>query len=106
MKLLTEELKDKFKKIGKQDITKDPLIISKFFNPCGAGIWYATEWKEKDQMFFGFVSIFGDHDDEWAYFSLAELEAVKGCFGLGIERDLHFGYKQASEIPVIAETLD
>ena len=42
-------------------------------------------------MFFGFVSIFNDWNDELGYFSLEELESFRGMFGLGIERDLHFG---------------
>lgn len=90
MKLLTKELIKQFEKVGIQEGTSDPLVIAKFFNPTGAGSWYATEYHPKSQEFFGFVSIFGDHNDEWGYFSLVELESYKGRFGLGIERDLYF----------------
>jgi len=58
----------------------------------------ATEYNPEEKIFFGFVQIFGDHNDEWGYFSLAELESVKGRFGLGIERDLYFGEPKMSEV--------
>jgi len=98
MKLMTKELEARFEEIGSQEEVKDPLIIAKYFNPSGAGTWYATEYNPKERLFFGYVSIFGDLNDEWGYFSLGELESVKGPFGLGIERDLYFGEKRASEI--------
>ena len=30
------------------------------------------------------------HEEEWGYFALSEMEAVRGTGGLTIERDLHF----------------
>ena len=48
--------------------------------------------------FFGYVSLFGDYNDEWGSFSLAELEEYKGWGGLGIERDLYFKECPASEV--------
>jgi hypothetical protein len=119
MKLMTKEIEKEFKKIGRQEDVKDPIVVCKFFNPSGAGTWLATELyyvirrrgangeeeiieveasktngqvdgKIVDMNFYGYVSIFGDHNDEWGYFSLSELGSVKGPFGLGIERDLYF----------------
>jgi len=98
MKLMTKELEKKFAKIGSQEKNADPTVVVKFFNPCGAGTWYATEYDSKDKIFFGYVSIFGDHCDEWGSFSLDELESVKGPFGLGIERDLYFDSKPISKV--------
>jgi hypothetical protein len=98
MKLMTKELEVRFKEVGSQEEVKDPLIIAKYFNPSGAGTWYATEYNPEERIFFGYVSIFGDLNDEWGYFSLEELESVRGPLGLGIERDLYFGEKRASEI--------
>lgn len=90
MKLLTKELIKQFAKAGRQENVPDPIVIAKFFNPTGAGTWYATEYYPDEHLFFGYVSIFGDHNDEWGYFSLSELESYRGKFGLGIERDLYF----------------
>jgi hypothetical protein len=98
MKLLTNELINGFAKVGRQEGINDPLVIAKFFNPTGAGTWYATEYDPKSKNFFGYVSIFGDWNDEWGYFSLTELESLKGPFGLGIERDLYFDSKPFSQI--------
>jgi hypothetical protein len=98
MRLMTKELEKRFLKVGSQENIKDPVIIAKFFNPAGAGTWYATEYDPKEKMFFGYVSIFGDWNDEWGYFSLFELESYKGPFGLGIERDLYWKEVSASTV--------
>jgi hypothetical protein len=98
MKLLTKALLRRFAQVGSQEHRKDPIVIAKFFNPTGGGTWYATEYDPKSRIFFGYVSIFGDWNDEWGYFSLDELKSYKGRFGLGIERDLYFGEKPASQV--------
>ena len=98
MKLLTQELLTRFEQVGRQEDKSDPLVIAKFFNPTGAGTWYATEYNSKDKTFFGYVSIFNDWNDEWGYFFLTELESLKGSFGLGIERDIYFTSKPFSQI--------
>ena len=98
MKLLTKELEHRFATVGSQENVKDPLIIAKFFNPTGAGTWYATEYDPQERIFYGYVSIFGDWNDEWGSFSLDELQSFKGKFGLGIERDLYFEEKPASQV--------
>jgi hypothetical protein len=93
MKLMTKEIEALFKKIGRQEKVDDPIVVAKFFNPTGLGTWYATEliylirrkdeegvseileveaskidqfkdYEIVDKMFFGYVSIFGDHCDE------------------------------------------
>ncbi len=127
MKLITKQIESLFKKFGRQEKADDPIVVAKFFNPTGAGTWYATEliylikrkgedgepemceveaskidevkeYEVVDMLFFGYVSIFGDHNDEWGYFSLSELQSVK-CppFGMGIERDLYFTPKPISK---------
>ena len=98
MKLLTQALLKRFVEVGTQEDVRDPMVIAKFFNPTGAGTWYATSYDPADRIFFGYVSIFGDHNDEWGYFSLDELEAYKGHFGLGIERDLYWTERPSSEV--------
>ncbi len=98
MRLMTRQLEKRFAKVGSQETKRDPVIIAKFFNPAGDGTWYATEYDPDDQTFFGYVSIFGDHNDEWGYFSLGELESYIGRFGLGIERDLCWTEKPASKV--------
>jgi hypothetical protein len=60
--------------------------LVKFFTPDSNWTWYASEF-DGDDIFFGLVSGFAV---ELGYFSLSELQAVKGPLGLPIERDLHF----------------
>ena len=90
MKLLTKEIENRFAEIGNQENNADPIVVAKFFDPTGGGTWYATEYLPEERNFFGFVSLFGDHNDEWGYFNLDELEQFKGRFGLGIERDINW----------------
>ena len=98
MKLLTKGLLERFAKLGRQEDSSDPIVVAKFFNPTGAGTWYATEYDPASREFFGFVSIFRDWNDEWGSFSLDELESYRGNFGVGIERDLYFDEKRISEV--------
>ena len=98
MQLLTKELLKRFEKVGRQEDVSDPIVIAKFFNPAGAGIWYAMEYNSETKEFFGYVSIFGDWNDEWGSFALSELENYRGKFGLGIERDRYFGEELISKI--------
>lgn len=98
MRLMTKELEKRFLEVGSQELVKDPVIVAKFFNPQGGGTWYVTEYDPKDKMFFGYVSIFGDWNDEWGYFSLSELESYVGHYDLGIERDLYWEEVKASTV--------
>jgi hypothetical protein len=86
--LLTKQLKARFKKVGKQQ-TADPIIIAKFFNPCGGETWYVSEYTEDENMAYGYVT--GFEVNEWGYFSLDELQTLRCApLGLPIERDLYF----------------
>ena len=96
MHLMTKELEKKFAKIGSQKDVEDPIVVVKFFDPTGGATWFCTEYEAKNREFCGFASVFNDHNDEWGWISLDELQEVKGRFGLGIERDLNFAPKPIS----------
>ena len=98
MKLMTRRLEKRFAKVGSQEGVDDPVVVAKFFNPTGAGTWYATEYYPKERIFFGYASIFGDWNDEWGYFSLGEMQSFKSRFGIGIERDLDWEEEKASVV--------
>ena len=66
----------------------------KFFTPDSGWTWYASEF-DNDDTFFGLVI---GHVAELGYFSLSELEQVRGPMGLPIERDLHFEPKTLEEL--------
>ena len=101
MKLMTKELEKKFAKTGNQEDEKNPLVIAKFFLPTGAATWYATEWNPETNQCFGFVTGLVPGGDEWGYTDMTELAQVRGPFGLGIERDIHFNPTPADQIPAI-----
>ena len=100
MKLLTKEIINAFEKVGRQDDVADPVVIAKFFNPCGGQTWLATEYEPESRTFFGYVSLFNtEHENEFGSFSLDELESIKvRPFGLGIERDRYFNSAPLSEV--------
>jgi len=99
-KLLPAHILKKFEKVGTQtDKTLGEMeIVAKYFNPTGAGTWYATAYDPKNKIFSGYVSIFGDHNDEYGDFSLAELQEYKGRMGLPIELDRHFSGKLLKDV--------
>lgn len=102
MKLLTKELKDKFKEypLGSQDrLGGAAKVIAKFFNPTGHGTWLITEGdiirdekgNVEDVEMFGFAYLGEIENAELGYISLSELQSVKiPPFGLTIERDLYY----------------
>lgn len=99
MKLLTKEIINKLPSIGSQD-GKDPSeipVIIKFFTPWTNWTWYVTEGEKRDDdyLFFGLVNGF---ESELGYFSLKELESVRGPFGLKIERDMYFEGKTLKDV--------
>jgi hypothetical protein len=100
MKLLTKALQKAFEKQGRceEKDPKDVKIIAKFFNPSGRATWYATEYDPINREFYGFVSLFGDYNDEMGYFSLGELEDFRGKYGVMVERDLYFREHTLDEV--------
>ena len=100
MKLLTKALEKRFSKVGRDENTalNDKIVIAKFFYPMGRQTWYATEYDPEYMEFFGYVSLFGDHNDEWGNFSLAEFFSFNQSHFLGIERDMHWTEKRFGDI--------
>ena len=87
MKLITKEIKRVLPKLYEQDGKGlEAIAFVKFFTPDSNWTWYATEFDGKD-IFSGLVDGF---EKELGYFSLSELQSVKGPLGLKIERDLYF----------------
>jgi hypothetical protein len=93
MKLITKEIENKAPALHSQDdkSSTEIMVVAKFFNPCGAGTWYMTEYDPKQRMGFGWCTLgFGPECDELGYFSIDELESIEGPLMIGIERDIHF----------------
>ena len=81
------ELKDQLPGLYEnEEYGLEAKVLVKFFTPDSNWTWYASEF-DGDDIFFGMVSGFAV---ELGYFSLAELDAVRGPLGLPIERDIFF----------------
>lgn len=89
MDLMTKELEKQFPPLySTEQLSPEKVkIIVKYFHPCSNWTWYATEYDPERRLFFGLVRGF---ENEMGYFSLDEMELIKGPMGLGIERDLYF----------------
>jgi hypothetical protein len=95
MQLLTKELRRKLPPLGSQDGKGGKAVAwAKFFTPDSNWTWYAAQFDGQD-TFFGLVE---GQEKELGYFSLAELQGVRGPMGLAIERDLHWTPKTLAEI--------
>lgn len=95
MELLPEEVARRLPPLySQEDLGSDALAQVKFFTPWTSWTWYASEYDPAERLFFGVVV---GHERELGYFSLDELEQVRGPGGLTIERDLHWTPKPLKE---------
>jgi hypothetical protein len=87
MKLLSKKIRNTIPKLYEQDSKSlKAIAYIKFFTPDSNWAWYASEFDGED-TFFGLVDGF---EKELGYFSLSELEGIRGPLGLKVERDLYF----------------
>jgi hypothetical protein len=84
------------------------MALVKYFTPDSSWTWYASEGspvdengyfdtddKKVDYLLFGLVIGF---EIEFGYFSLNELQPVRGALGLPVERDLYYEPKSLREL--------
>lgn len=93
MKLITKALENLFAKYptySQDGKMFDAVVIAKFFMPWSSFTWYVTEaskLNDGDYEFFGYVD---GLEGEFGYFTLSELQSLRGRYGLRVERDMHF----------------
>jgi hypothetical protein len=105
---LTKELAKTLPALYSQENTADPMVVYKFFMPDGGWTWYAIEGSpvdasgfydtDKEKVDFVFFGLVDGLEVELGYFSLAELQQIRGKFGLPVERDLHFQPTRLSQV--------
>jgi len=94
-KLLTEELRRQLPPLYSQENKGSQAVAYvKFFTPDSNWTWWGLEFDGED-TFFGLVE---GHVKEFGYFSLRELENVRGPLGLPVERDLYWQPKTLAQI--------
>ena len=95
MELLPKDIREELPELhANEELGLAAQALVKFFTPDSNWTWYGVEFNG-DDIFFGFVIGF---EPEFGYFSLSELESVRGPLGLPIERDLHFEPKSLEEL--------
>ena len=74
---------------------KDPLCRIKIFTPDSSWTWYLIEIDEANELCFGYTV---GMEKELGYFTMSELESIRGSLNLPIERDLGFTPTLLSEV--------
>ena len=95
-KLIPKEILATLPDLYATEDTKDPLCQVKLFTPDSNWTWYILELSKEDSFTcYGYVQ---GLENELGYFSLEEIENVRGALDLPVERDLFFEPTKLSEI--------
>lgn len=95
-RLLTDEVSKTLPPLYSTEQVADPVVFVKFFTPDSSWTWYCLEYDPAERLCFGLVV---GHERELGYFSLDELEEVRGPLELPIERDHYWEPKPLSQCP-------
>jgi hypothetical protein len=94
-KLMPEDIAKCIPHLYATETATDAIAWVKWFTPDSFWTWYVTEVDPKTRTCFGLVE---GHDVEIGYFSLAEIENIRGPLGLPVERDLYFSATPLSQL--------
>ena len=98
MELLPQEVRRLLPPLYSQESKGgDAMAYTKYFISWNSWTWFVTEGAPEgdDFMFFGLVE---GLEKELGYFSLSELQSVRGPLGLRVERDLYWQPKTLRQI--------
>lgn len=88
MELVPKTMLENIPDLYQTERTINPTCHIKLFTPDSIFTWYIIEISKEDKSTcYGYVIGF---ENELGYFSLKELETVKGNLGLRVERDISF----------------
>ena len=86
--LIPQNLLNQIPDLYETERTINPTCHIKIFTPDSIFTWYIIEVSKEDKhTCYGLVKAF---ESELGYFSLKELETIKGSLGLRVERDISF----------------
>lgn len=80
---------------GQKGKGEEAVVYVKWFCPWNQLTWYATELDPNTGTAFGLVV---GHETELGYFDINKLQAIKGKWGLKIERDMYFSPKTIAKV--------
>ena len=96
MKLLTlKNIKDIPPLYAQDGKGVNQIAYVKLFTPDSNWSWYITELDPGENICFGLIDGF---EKELGYFSLNEIEEIKGPLGLEVERDISFKPTKLKEL--------
>ncbi len=98
MKLMTKAIENtlaKYPLYSQDGKGGNAVALCKFF--LQGYTWYVLEGEKKgdDYLFFGIVN---GVEKEYGYFTLSQLQQVRGRWGLKVERDLYFKPTRVKDI--------
>ena len=94
-KLIPPKLLSSIPNLYETENQKNPIAYVKLFTPDSNWTWYIMEIGEDKNTCYGYVQ---GLESELGYFTLEEIESIRGSLGLGVERDLLFQPTLLSEI--------
>lgn len=88
MTLIPNDIIDTLPDLYETEGQLDPIVHIKLFTPDANWTWYIIELSKEDKnRCYGYVR---GVESELGYFTLKELESVRGVLGLPVERDTSF----------------
>ena len=94
-RLMTAVIEARTQRLGDTDGQRDPKVCAHFFSCPNGWDWWMTEYDQETREAFGLVQGF---EDEWGYFSIAEMEELNHSKGFNVvEREGHFKLKPVGE---------
>lgn len=86
---------DKLPKIGVVNHDDDLACKVRLFNPTGIGTWWIAAYDPETEIAFGVTQL---QFTEVGDFYMPELVAIRGQFGLPLERDLYYSPMTIKEV--------
>ena len=86
--LIPQSILEKIPDLYETERSINPTCHIKLFTPDSIFTWYIIEISKEDKnTCYGYVVAF---ESELGYFSLKEIELIRGNLGLGVEMDISF----------------
>ena len=86
--LINKKMLSEIPDLYTQEYAIDPICHVKLFTPDSNWTWYLIEYSQSDQdLCFGYVM---GLENELGYFTLSEIESIRGKLGLRVEVDSSF----------------
>ena len=93
MELITEDMKGQIPRLEMAPDSLDPMVGVLFHMPMLDWAWYVLEFDGKDEVF----ALEERERAKWGFFSLEELQKLRGPFGVRVQRAQQYRPMRLSE---------